>query len=331
MAEILFITPDKNDPTAYYRASGIAHDLQRRSGHRIDVLNMDQITFSWQVVSNYDLIMLQRPFTDLASNIILYAKDMNKPVWVDYDDNLFVLNPENRAHQVYSNPGVQEAVKNCLKNADAITVPTEYLKQCYLAYNRNIHVIPNAFNDDIFRKRELKKREKRVLWRGPDAHIYDLMTYGKEINRATKDFPGHQFLFMGYYPWFLADTENKGFIPGLDIIQYFKRIAELAPEVFHIPLHDNTFNRCRSNIGFIEGSFSGAACVVPGWWNAPGALSYNNPAEYYDAMRALISGEVNAEEINKTAWEFITDYLMLSKINQQRVELINFLLENAVK
>lgn len=326
MAQILFLVPDKNDPTCYYRASGIAHDLRTRTGHTIDVLSWDQVPVTWQVISNYDLIMLQRPFTDIAANLIMFAKDMNKPIWVDYDDNLFTLNPENRAHQVYSSPGVQENVKNCLRNADVITVPTEYLKQCYLQFNRNIQVIPNAFNNNIFKKRELKKREKRVLWRGPDAHIYDLMTYGKEINRATQSFPDYQFLFMGYYPWFLADTENKGFIPGLDIIMYFKKIFELAPEVFHVPLHDNTFNRCRSNIGFIEGSWSGAACVVPGWWNVPGALSYNNPAEYYDAMRSLLSGEVNAEEMNKTAWEYITEYLMLSRINKQRAELINFLL-----
>lgn len=326
MAKILFMLYDKNDPTAYYRASGISHDLSTRTGHTIDIMQWDQVVVTWALIAQYDLIMLQRPFTDVAANLILYAKDMNKPVWIDYDDNLFVLNPENKAHQVYSSPGVQEAVKSCLKNADAITVPTEYLKQCYLTYNKNIHVVPNAFNDGIFKKRELRNREKRVLWRGPDAHIYDLMTYGKEINRATKDFPDHQFLFMGYYPWFLADTENKGFVPGLDILMYFKRIFDLAPEVFHVPLHDNVFNRCRSNIGFLEGSWAGAACVVPGWWNVPGALSYNNPQEYYDAIRSLITGEVNAEAQNKIAWDYITDYLMLSRINKQRAELINFLL-----
>lgn len=323
---ILFIVPDRNDPTCYYRASGIAHDLMNQTGFTIDVIQWNQVEITWQIISMYDVIMLQRPFTDVASNLILYAKDMNKPVWVDYDDNLFVLNPENKAHQVYSNPAVQEAVKNCLKNADIVTVPVEYLRQSYQMYNKNIHVIPNAFNDDIFRKRELPKRKKRVLWRGPDAHIYDLMTYGKEINRATKDFPDYEYLFMGYYPWFLSETENKGFVGGTDIVMYFKKILDLAPEVFHVPLHDNTFNRCRSNIGFIEGSWSGAACVVPGWWNVPGALSYNNPAEYYDAMRSLLSGEVNAEEMNKTAWEYITEYLMLSRVNIERAELLKNLL-----
>lgn len=326
MAQILFLVPDKNDPTCYYRASGIAHDLKNRSGHEVDVLSWDQVPVTWQLISNYDIIMLQRPYTEVAANLIAYAKDMNKPIWVDYDDNLFVLNPENPAHQTYNSPAVQENVKRCLRAADVVTVTVEYLKQCYQQFNRNIRVIPNAFNDDIFRRRELKKREKRVLWRGPAAHIYDLMTYGKEINKLTQEHPDHEFMFMGYYPWFFAETQNKSFIQGMDIIMYHKKILDIAPEVFHVPLHDNVFNRCRSNIGFIEGSWSGAACVVPGWWNVPGALSYNNPSEYYDAIRAVLSGEVDAEKQNQIAWEYISEYLMLSRVNNQRVDLINILL-----
>ena len=69
-----------------------------------------------------------------------------------------------------------------------------------------------------------------------------------------------------------------------------------------------------------------AAYVIPGWWNVPGALSYNNPSEYYDAIRAVLSGEVDAEKQNQIAWEYISEYLMLSRVNNQRVDLINILL-----
>ena len=327
MSRILFICPDKTDPTAFYRASGITHDLAEQSGHIIHTIAWNEIAVSWQTLSNYDLLFLQRPFTKVAVDICAYAKDMNRPVWIDYDDNLWELNPENKAFHTYNDANTKEYVKECVKAADAVTVPTEYLRQIYGPYNKNTQVIPNAFNENIIKRPELKPREKKVLWRGPESHIYDLMTYAKEINQASAEFPEYEFIFMGYYPWFLSETDNKGYLPGLDIIMYHKRIFDLAPTLMHVPLHDNSFNRCRSNIAFIEGSYAGAVCVVPAWWNLPYAMTYQNGPEYYEAMRLVLSGEVDAVKMNAEAWEYIMDCLTLKKVNQKRADLIETLLE----
>lgn len=326
MSNILIVCPDRNDATAFYRASGISHDLANKSGHNIKVMGGGEAPITWQVLSEYEIIMMQRPFTPNGAELCKYAKGMNKKLWIDYDDNLFALNPENRAFLTYSNADTQQNIKVCLAAADVVTVPTEFLRQSYLPFNKDIRVIPNAFNDDIFSRGELKPRAKKVLWRGPDTHIYDMMTYGKEINQISEEFADWEFLFMGFYPWFTSETKNKGHIQGLDVISYYNRIRDEAPSAFHVLLHDDTFNRCRSNIAWIEGSWAGAVCVVPGWWNVPGALPYSTPDEYYEAMRSLLSGEVDIEVMNRMAWEFIMDTLRLSKVNIQRLELINSLL-----
>lgn len=320
---ILFICPDKNDPTAFYRASGISRDLEKKTGWSIVTFQWGEVAITWQVLSNFDLVMLQRPFTKAAADICIYAQRMNKPVWVDFDDNLFALNPENKAFQTYTDPGVQEAVKQCLEQADVVSVPTEYLRQCYIKFNKNIWVIPNAFNDSLFVRGEMKKRENKVIWRGPESHIYDMMSFGPEINALTANFADWDFLFMGYYPWFLSATKNKGFVPGLEIIGYMHKLKELAPSVGHILLHDNVFNRCRSNVGYIEMSYAGAACVVPAWWSLPGALTYTDQSSYLEAMRTALAGEVDIEVMNREAWEYIMDVQRLSKVNVQRIELIN--------
>ena len=324
--KILFLVPDKTDPTAFYRASGIAYDLEKKSGHEITTIQWNEVAISWQVLSNFDILMLQRPFTKTAADLCLYAKNMNKPVWVDYDDNLFCLNPENKAFHTYNNLETQENIKNCLKIADAVSVPTEYLRQAYSAYSKNIFVIPNAFNDGMFKRGELKKRDNKVIWRGPESHIYDLMTFGKEINRFCEGFPEWNFLFIGFYPWFLSKTQNKEFMPGLDIIMYFNKLYDLAPTILHVPLHDNTFNRCRSNVAFMEGTFAGALCVVPSWWNLPGTLSFTDTASYYEAMRSALAGEVDIAAQNHMAWDYINDCLRLSQVNVLRMELINSLI-----
>lgn len=323
---ILFLCYDKSDPTSFYRSGGISHDLEKKSGHNITVINWNQVAVDWQFLSAFDIILLQRPFTKVAADLCQYIKNCGKSIWVDYDDNLFAVNPENRTYHTYNAPDIQENIKNCLKVADVVSVPTEYLKQCYIQFNKNIEVIPNAFNDGIFKRGELKPRTKTVVWRGPDAHIYDLMTYGKEINRACEGFPDWEFNFMGYYPWFLSETKNKGFLPGLDIIMYFHKLVDLAPSVVHVLLHDDVFNRCRSNIAALEGTFAGAAMVCPDWWNFPGALSYTDPASYFEAMRSVLSEEVDVVVQNKIAWEYIMDVLPLSKVNVQRLQILNELL-----
>lgn len=320
---ILFICPDRTDPTSFYRAGGIAHDLERQSGAKIVVAQHEQIVVNWQVISDFDVLMLQRPFTTGAVTTIKYAKEMNRKIWIDYDDNLFELNPENKAFTVYNNQATKENIKQCLKYADVVSVPTEYLRQIYLPYNQNIKIVPNAFNDDIFVRKEPLPRQKKVLWRGPESHIYDIMNLGQYLNKASEDFPDFEFIFMGYYPWFLSKTNNKSFMQGLDIIMFYHKLQELAPAALHVPLHDNAFNRCRSNTAYIEGTWAGAVCIVPSWWSVPGALSYTDGPSYYEALRTCLSGEVDLAKMVAEAWEYIWDCLRLSKVNAERLQIIN--------
>jgi len=325
--KILFLTLSSSDSCAFYRSAGVIKDLRRKTDDDITLIQWDQVSMNWSFISQFDLIMFQRPFSKESLNLCGYIKQLDIKLWLDYDDNLFALNPENPAYHIYSNPDIQKNVQGMLKLADAVSVPTEYLKQAYTEFNKNIKVIPNAFNDALFtRPKEMPDRTNNCVWRGPEAHTYDLMTFSKEINQCTKDFPKWRFMFMGFSPWFLTNTTNKGHVPSLDIIVYFKTLLDMAPSCMHVPLHDNAFNRAKSNIAAIEGSYAGAVCVVPAWWNFPGTLSYTDLPSYYEAIRSVLSGEVDKEALTKVAWEYIQDCLTLSKVNELRIDLINSLL-----
>ena len=326
MAEILFLTIQNADTCAFYRSSGVIKDLRRKTDHNITLIQWDQAQMNWSLVTQFDLVMMQRHFTKESLNLCNYIKQCNIKLWVDYDDNLFAVNPENATHALYSNPEIQANIKGILGLADIVSVPTEYLRQVYAEFNKNIVVIPNAFNDLLFHRPELKPRTNHVVWRGPEAHIYDLMSYSKELNQMTHDFPEWRFIFMGFSPWFLGDTTNKANVPSMDVVIYFKTMFDMAPSCLHVPLHDNAFNRAKSNIAYIEGSYAGAVCVVPAWWNVPGALSYTDGPSYYEAIRSIIKGEVDKAVMNKMAWSYIQDCLTLSKINVQRLQIINELL-----
>ena len=324
--EILFLTYDLSDSCSFYRSAGIIKDLQKKIDHNITAIKWGDVALNWSFITRFDLIYLQRPFSKEALNLCNYVKLCNIPIWVDWDDNLFDVNPENPTYYLYNNPETKENIKGILKLADAVSVPTEYLRQTYSAFNSNIFVIPNAFNDSLFKRPDLPKRTNQIIWRGPQAHIYDLMTYGNEINKCTKEFPAWQFVFMGFSPWFLNETGNKEFIPMQDVVLYYKNLFDIAPACLHVPLHDNIFNRCKSNIAALEASYAGAVCVTPAWWNMPGTVPYTDQASYYEAIRSVLSGEVDKVVLNMEAWEYIMDVLPLSKINVERLQVINSLI-----
>jgi len=334
--KVLFLNPDRGHTCSFYRSGGIAKNLRNQLGadYSIDVVAWTDISTDWQTISNYDIIMLQRPYHRSAVDFCIHVKQMRIPLWLDYDDNLFCVAPENRAWPIFDDPIIQSQIRKMLEIADIITVTTEDLRKSYLQFNKNIVVIPNAFNDTIFDvNRKLDKRDNIVLWRGSDTHIYDIMCYAPAISKCTEEFPEYEFNYVGYNPWFLGNSDgkpakNQCFIRAMDVVDYFDRCFSLKPAVVHTPLHDNLFNRCKSNIAFIEGTYWGAICIIPEFWgDIPGTLKYKDQASYYEALRSVLAGEVDIVANNELAWQYVKQNLLLSNINKLRVKVIKSLLK----
>lgn len=321
--DILFLNYDKTDACSFYRSAGVAPNLRKLSGHNIVSAQWNELIMNWALIIDFDIIMIQRPYNHPALELCQYIKDMNKILWIDYDDNLFCVPPENKTFKTYDKAETKGALKSIIELADVVSVTTNDLRESLLPYNQNIFVIPNAFNDGLFIKEPFSERSNIALWRGTDTHIYDLMCYAHPMNTIAEEFRDNQYMFVGFYPWFLSGSGNQGSMDAMDVIIYHKTIKKMRPVVMHVPLHDNLFNRCKSNIAFIEGSFAGAACIVPHWWDVDGALKYSDQQGYYDAMKAVLSGEVNVQAENAKAWEYIQSELFLSKVNVQRMNLIN--------
>jgi hypothetical protein len=326
--KMLFLTPNVIDTCSFYRSGGVAPDLRKRMNIEIDVRSWDMVALHWQSLLDYNLIMMQRPFNSQSLQLGLYIKDLGIPLWVDYDDLLLDLPEENTLLLKITEP-VKEIIKNVISIADVVSVTTTRLKEELSPFSKNIEVIPNAFNDYIFHKREpLKPREKIVAWRGSESHIADLLNAALFINELMKIHHDWGFLFMGYNPWFITKGENFRHVPVADPMVYFKHFLAVAPAVMHVPLNDSVFNRCKSNIAYIEAAYFGAACLAPGWeeWSKPGCLNYVSLIEYAQLLELAIEDQGECRKLSKLAWDYVSDNLMLSKINNQRENLIKNLM-----
>ncbi len=324
--DILFILYNRAEASAFYRSTGIIHDLEHKGNYRINVIQWNEIGIDWSVISNYDVIFMQRAWTQAALDVCRFAQKHKKRIWIDWDDNLFQVNPENwKAYYTYTNPEIQKIMKQIIGLADVVTVTTDNLKAVLSSLNKNIKVIPNAFNDSMLCRSEPCKRTNNIVWRGGEGHIRDLWINASPLNKALKNFPDWRFMFLGFPPWFLDDHSNMGYLAMADITIYYQALYDMAPSCLHVPLADNPFYRCRSNVAYLEASYAGAVAIVPGWWDVQGALHYTDADGYYEALKSVLSGEVDVAVQNRIAWEYIMDELALSKVNMKRVEIIESL------
>ena len=99
---ILFLLYDRTEANSFYRSGGIATDLARQTGHKITVERWNEYEVQWQTLLQYDVLFLQRAFTDKALGVLRYAKSLGLKVWVDYDDNLLNVSPEIKNFVFYS-------------------------------------------------------------------------------------------------------------------------------------------------------------------------------------------------------------------------------------
>jgi hypothetical protein len=322
---ILFLTMDKRYAVSFYRAAGIAKDLERRLQCVVDTLSWTDFMIDWTALMRYDIVMIQRGYQGQQVLLCKKVKQIGIPLWLDYDDDLFSVPPENKAWSIYEDPEVQRDIITMLSMADVISVTTDDLKNSFSQYNDNIVVIPNAFNDIMLDKdRILQPRSKNIIWRGSETHVYDIMVYNDVIDKFIKEHPDYQFVFMGFNPWFLSKAPNLKFVKQLDILEYFEAGMKLTPAVVQVPLHESIFNRCKSNIAFIEGTYWGATSIVPEFWGKlPGTISYTDAESYYEALNASIEDK---PEYNKESWAYIRRNLLSSEVNKLRVKLIKSLL-----
>ena len=324
--KLLVLTVNKNDSTSFYRANGVLHDLKNQMPLEITSMNFSELKdMSWANLVLFDAVFMQRPYQSVALKMSQYCRELNLPIWVDFDDYLLDIPADNRSHALFNNPQTKETIVKILQLANVVTVSTHALKKGFSEANQNIHVIPNAFNTKLFNYRQNKvQTEKTMLWRGSETHSLDLFFYGDEIYSNQQKFTDWNFLYFGWNPWFIPHTENRKHIGPTDPVLYFRQVHGLSPRAMHVPLVDSFFNRCKSNIAYIEGSFAGAVCLVPEWeeWTLPGAITYKNAAEYHEKMNLMLTEKVNFKKYNALAWEFIMDSLTLEKVNKQRVQIL---------
>lgn len=323
--KILAILPENKDATVFYRSAPfLSLKNEGVSFQENNVLN-------WYVMTECDIVFIQRPIDSSRLEAARLAKAANKALWIDYDDDLINI-PE---HNPYSKKCEQnkENIQEFLKIADVLTVSTEQLKQS-LGYPEKTVVIPNAYPDKYFNyAKELNTTRKNyITWRGSQTHKYDLKEIKDELIKFNARNEAFTLCFMGYDPEFITMNLRNGsyrFIPGLSIYPYLKTFNDLAPFVNIVPLQDDLFNRSKSNIAWLEATHAGAITLARNLpeFDKPGVVTYNTPGDFYSKLSSITNNSIDVLSNIEKSREYIKDNLTLDIINKKRLDLIDKLLK----
>ncbi len=326
MIRILTYAPVLADGTSFYRLGGVLPYLEKEYPdiYIKDISGKDPL--DWHDYISFDVVVFQRPFIPPHLSTINMLKLMGIKVIIDYDDDVLNVPMHNPFHSNYE--ANKETIKKISKVADEIWVSTIGLKETFSEFNKNIKVIPNAHNDYLFpveKKIPFNDKSQTVAYRGGSTHEIDVYSQLNDwieiINKNLKT----EFYFMGArFPYLESRCgDNYMIIPGTHILDYFRNMHKVNPNIFIYTLEDNQFNRGKSNISWIESTYAGAAVIAPEFlpeFIRPGISNFTGSLKQtFDKIK---KDNKLLKKMNDLSWDYIQAKLLLSYVNKERYNSI---------
>lgn len=281
----------------------------------------------------------------------------NKKLIMELDDDVFNVNPESLASEAYRpNSDMEYISEYQIKNASAMIVSTEYLKKSIqdkfyywnkewvgasknknlpielrkilktYPHDKRIEVIPNSIDFDVWDKLENKNNNKkiRIGWAGGSAHKLDLAIVNKIIPTILDKYKNVEFMIFGGMPEYMKATDrilhhSQWF--GID--NYPSELAKLGFDIALAPLKDNEFNRCKSNLRWLEMSALKIPTVCSNVEpfkksvisDSTGMIA-NTPEEWIQAISELVEHKVLRESIGKNAYNYVKKWYNISRTSK---------------
>jgi hypothetical protein len=337
MKKIFISTPYSSDANSFWRCMGPMSYMAKHSGGEISIyLPPNGVQIQWDRLAEFDLIFLHRPCRREDVVLMRMAKLLNIPVWSDYDDWLFHLPAWNPSVLIYHNPEVQENMALCIATTDILSVSSIALQTEFQKINPNTVLIPNAYRSDLypFRQSEVPERNPVFVWRGTNTHDGDLLSVASAFPKLS-----HKTQFLGgpaYSVLCQMNAEKYEKIDPVDPMIYWRAIYQRAPKAWLNPLDDCFFNRCKSNISWIEAIHSGAVCVAPNLpeWRQPGVITYEpgDADEFLSAAEYAIEMDPQSQNaIVSEAYDYILSKYDISVINTIRTAVFESVFQPSFK
>lgn len=282
------------------------------------------------------VIQLQRATNEFFIENIPKAQSAGQKIIYDIDDNLFEIPSYNPAFRPY-NKKTLDVTRSIIRLCDAVTVSTVPLKDYFLEKRiaKNIYVIPN-FMHSIPKYRDNSSEKIIIGYHGTNTHCgdFDAKLVGA-LRKVLEKYENVEFVCVGYNP--IPDKNNPKirFIPFVPIDDFFDTIYNLKIDIGIAPLRDNIFNRCKSNIKFLEYSACSTATIAQNVYPYSNTITHmengilvKNDKEWFDYLEFLILNDEIRKKLSFNANKFVNDNFTYENNGSKIDELYTKVLES---
>lgn len=302
------------------------------------------------VAKDNDLIYLNYTLDDWGFAAMgCMARKYNKKMIIDVDDSLWDILPDNPVYNIYhENDG--EKLKNfnsILLEVDAITTTSQYLKNVIHKNSgaplNKIYVFPNRIDLNLYNHISPTKEDNKftILHFGSTTHFISLSNkeFLQGLYKIMDEFPNVVFKTVGSFMPEIRARWGERYINAFgdrDIYQWIKgpfRDCLDEADVVVAPLENNLYNRCKSNIKYLETSstktpFIGQAirqyqdCITNGK-NGYTAMWGDN---WYNHLKELITNPGKKKEIGESAYQNIVDNHQMKNYTREYGDLFKYII-----
>lgn len=273
-----------------------------------------------------DVVVFHRPDSDEHVRAALLLKKMGKTVVFDNDDTYKNVDAMKLGKFFTSK---RDNIDRFIRIADVVTTTTEYLAKEYRELSDNVHVLKNCVDpmdwDTPKRNRGKKVRIgifgsatlngdfdglRGILQDLSDRDDVQLVMFGlppKQLQTdLVRDVYNDEFTF-----WESLDIEWQPFV---EMSEYYDTLNSLELDITLIPRKDNYFNRCKSNLKFLEASMLEIPVIAQGFED--GESPYQGEDEPYlklamtvedwkEHIGTLVSDKKLRRELGKQAKAYV--------------------------
>lgn len=293
---LLVLSPDLNDSVSWWRSWGPMQSVQRATPNlSLLGVGLERARIEWNLLAASSAVFINRPYTPDHVRLMERASINGLATWVDFDDYIFDIPGYNFSAPVYATQSTRGAAKDAAERAQFVSVSTPDLAQRLVdrhAPDANVQVIPNALPD--FYPWNSLTRAPIVMWRGGASHLADIASVADDL----ASIQGCVFEFLGIDPYPVTsklDPRRYMIERECSLDVFHARLFGSHAKVMIVPLLDNDFNRCKSNIAWLEGTLAGAAVLAPDFpeFRRPGCTTYKE-GEFSDKLRSLVESDVSS-------------------------------------
>lgn len=240
-----------------------------------------------------------------------YQQEKGLKLIVESDDWMEVNedNPHKLEHDVLD---ASFTIQRTMEVSDAVTTTQDYLSDKIKTINSNTFVLPNYI---YLKEWDLPKYKNesdtiRIFWAGSMTHLEDMKLVVNPIKRICKEFPNVQLVFMGDTRiGDLFDGCNVENMLGVPVEVWPVKLSTIRADIGIAPLIDNEFNRCKSNIKWLEYGINQIPSVCSptryGESIKNGDTGYiaNTEEDWYKNIKKLVIDKGLREKIGMNAYE----------------------------